>query len=492
MQHKKKIWLSTALASLLFISVAFATDFYKFGYTGAEMETLFDRVTTASGETGIIICDGAGTFSGITTSAGLRGQLSDETGTGAAVFGTSPTLGTPTLTSPVLDGNITGTAFLDEDDMSSDSATSVASQQSIKAHIADGNITMTNKTLTSPVINTGVSGTAILDEDDMASDSDTQLATQQSIKAYIDSSSVTPSNVVSFSNKSFSQAGTVTITDTGSSAARYPLHIVASALNDTGYLNVRFGKNISTAYNHGRIRYYHVTDDSQSNEVRIGAYEGNALRLNGYDNAAFGGTPGGSGSYKLSVYGTGIFTDTLSLSKASGTGLAVTADIDFNAIVGGATKAEINTTCDGNTATAAEITARCDGVPNYSTDDNSGIVTVTSGGVQIATLDLGTVTSGDVFHVEAQLFYTKGGTGGTGNYYINQDSGTATIAFPASAIADGRNDIASAAYNRHFGGMCFVTGSGTLVMQLYGTSGGSDSTIASGAGDIAATFIKKQ
>ena len=47
--------------------------------------------------------------------------------------------------------------------------------------------TLTNKTLTSPVLNTGVSGTAILDEDNMASDSATQLATQQSIKAYVDS-----------------------------------------------------------------------------------------------------------------------------------------------------------------------------------------------------------------------------------------------------------------------------------------------------------------
>ena len=46
---------------------------------------------------------------------------------------------------------------------------------------------LTNKTLTSAVLNTGVSGTAILDEDDMASDSATHLSTQQSIKAYVDS-----------------------------------------------------------------------------------------------------------------------------------------------------------------------------------------------------------------------------------------------------------------------------------------------------------------
>jgi len=46
--------------------------------------------------------------------------------------------------------------------------------------------TLTNKTLTSPVLNTGVSGTAIKDEDNMASNSDTHLATQQSIKTYVD------------------------------------------------------------------------------------------------------------------------------------------------------------------------------------------------------------------------------------------------------------------------------------------------------------------
>ena len=46
--------------------------------------------------------------------------------------------------------------------------------------------TLTNKTLTSAVLNTGVSGTAVLDEDDMSSDSATKVATQQSIKKYVD------------------------------------------------------------------------------------------------------------------------------------------------------------------------------------------------------------------------------------------------------------------------------------------------------------------
>ena len=52
--------------------------------------------------------------------------------------------------------------------------------------LQDTTDTLTNKTLTSAVLNTSVSGTAVLDEDDLSSDSATQLATQQSIKAYVD------------------------------------------------------------------------------------------------------------------------------------------------------------------------------------------------------------------------------------------------------------------------------------------------------------------
>ena len=113
---------------------------------------------------------------------------------------------------------------VDEDNMASDSALLPPSQQSVKAFVTSGTVTLsnktialgsntvsgttaqfnsalsdgsfatlagseslTNKTLTSPVINTSVSGSAILDEDNLASNSDTQLATQQSIKAYVDS-----------------------------------------------------------------------------------------------------------------------------------------------------------------------------------------------------------------------------------------------------------------------------------------------------------------
>ena len=57
--------------------------------------------------------------------------------------------------------------------------------------LIDATETLTNKTLTAPTItngvfNTAVSGSAVKDEDDMSSDSATAVATQQSIKAFVE------------------------------------------------------------------------------------------------------------------------------------------------------------------------------------------------------------------------------------------------------------------------------------------------------------------
>ena len=54
---------------------------------------------------------------------------------------------------------------------------------------------LSNKTLTSPVINTGVSGTAVLDDDTFATASDTTLATSESIKTYVDNTATATENV---------------------------------------------------------------------------------------------------------------------------------------------------------------------------------------------------------------------------------------------------------------------------------------------------------
>ena len=57
-----------------------------------------------------------------------------------------------------------------------------------------GTQTLTNKTLTAPILNGALSGTAFLDEDNFASDSNVAVASQQSIKAYVATQIATKDN----------------------------------------------------------------------------------------------------------------------------------------------------------------------------------------------------------------------------------------------------------------------------------------------------------
>ena len=77
------------------------------------------------------------------------------------------------------------TGILDEDSMSSNSATKLATQQSTKAYV---DTTVTGALTPSSInINSTTLVNGVLDEDTMSSNSATKLATQQSIKAYADS-----------------------------------------------------------------------------------------------------------------------------------------------------------------------------------------------------------------------------------------------------------------------------------------------------------------
>ena len=80
-----------------------------------------------------------------------------------------------TLTLDLGEGTLTGTLAEFNTALQSASFTSLT-----------GSETLTNKTLTSPVLNGTLSGTAFLDEDNMASNSAIAAASQQSIKAYVD------------------------------------------------------------------------------------------------------------------------------------------------------------------------------------------------------------------------------------------------------------------------------------------------------------------
>lgn len=100
------------------------------------------------------------------------------------------------LGSDVSTGEIAAASLVTEAEAiaSNDNDTTIPTSAAVKDYSDNAAATMTNKTLTSPVLNTGVSGTAIVDEDNMVSDSATKVPTQQSVKAYVDSGAATMTN----------------------------------------------------------------------------------------------------------------------------------------------------------------------------------------------------------------------------------------------------------------------------------------------------------
>jgi len=165
------------------------------------------RNTAASGEIRygqIVLTEGSELYWAVDDN-GTLSSWSQAIGTATTQTLTNKTLTSPVLTTPQINDSSADHQYIF-------AAANLAADRTVSLPLLAGNDTfvfeaftqtLTNKTLTSAVLNTGVSGTAILDEDNMASDSATHLATQQSIKAYVDSqaSSVTASSTTTFTNK---------------------------------------------------------------------------------------------------------------------------------------------------------------------------------------------------------------------------------------------------------------------------------------------------
>ena len=113
----------------------------------------------------------------------------------------SQTLTNKSITAPILTGSASSAGsilFKEDTDNGTNAVTLIGPASTADVTVTlpaatdtlvgkDTTDTLTNKTLTSAVLNSTISGTSIKDEDNMSSNSASHLATQQSIKAYVDS-----------------------------------------------------------------------------------------------------------------------------------------------------------------------------------------------------------------------------------------------------------------------------------------------------------------
>ena len=265
----------------------------------------------------------------------------------------------------------------DEDNMSSDSATALATQQSIKAYVdaEDANIASDTLTFTNKTIDANGTGNSItnidsgnflsgffLDEDDLSSDSATSVASQQSIKAYVD-------NGLSSLSSTTLTAGNTTavVSDTGSDGA---FTVTADGntelvVNDTSATfsgNVVVSGNLTvngttttvattnTTVSDSLVEYANGTTGTPSNDAGIVIERGDS-------NNAFIGFDESEDKFRV---GTGTFTgaSTGNLTITTGTLLAniegnvtgnVTGDVTGNT-------SGSSGSCTGNSATATEAT----------------------------------------------------------------------------------------------------------------------------------------
>jgi hypothetical protein len=106
------------------------------------------------------------------------------------------------------------------------------------------------------------------------------------------------------------------------------------------------------------------------------------------------------------------------------------------------------------------------------------------------TIDMGTVTAGDRIDVSAMTSLTPS-ISGTISLTVGKSAGSATIAFyeDNASMSDIHNVAGGAPYAFSARGVCKVTGSGTLTLQLSNSYGGTPTVVNK---QMSVFFIKKQ
>tara|TARA_R100000329_G_scaffold9771_1_gene11118 strand:- start:1408 stop:3261 length:1854 start_codon:yes stop_codon:yes gene_type:complete len=186
--------------------------------------------------------------------------------------------------------------------------------------------TLTNKTLTSPVLNTGVSGDAIKDEDDMASNSATHLATQQSIKAYVDAE-------ISGISADITEVTAGTGLTGGGTSGAVTLNVIGGTGITANANDIAIDGTVATLTGSQTLTNKVLTNPTIT-EIHTGGAK--RLKFDNYSDEFINISGGGSGNYTdVTFTSTDTSAPTVRINASNGTSNTGTIELPQNLRIGG-------------------------------------------------------------------------------------------------------------------------------------------------------------